>query len=163
MSVVLITGSAGLIGSEATQFFAAQGYDVVGIDNNMRREFFGAEASTEWQRKALIQQLGARYRHFDIDIRATSTLEALVKKYAADLKLVIHTAAQPSHDWAARDPHTDFSVNANGTLNLLEATRQYAPEAAFIFTSTNKVYGDTPNRLPLIELEHRWEIDPAHP
>ena len=163
MSVVLITGSAGLIGSEATQFFAAQGFDVVGIDNNMRREFFGAEASTEWQRQALIEKLGARYRHFDLDIRATGTLEAVFKKYAADLKLVIHTAAQPSHDWAARDPQMDFSVNANGTLNLLEATRKYAPDAAFIFTSTNKVYGDTPNRLPLIELEQRWEIDPAHP
>jgi CDP-paratose 2-epimerase len=163
MSVVLITGSAGLIGSEATQFFAAQGYDVVGLDNNMRREFFGAEASTEWQRQALIEKLGARYRHFDLDIRATSTLEALFKKYASDLKLVIHTAAQPSHDWAARDPQKDFSVNANGTLNLLEATRKFAPEAAFIFTSTNKVYGDTPNRLPLIELEQRWEIDAAHP
>lgn len=163
MSVVLITGSAGLIGSEATQFFAAQGYDVVGIDNNMRREFFGAEASTEWQRQALIQKLGARYRHYDLDIRATGTVEALVKKYASALKLVIHTAAQPSHDWAARDPHTDFSVNANGTLNLLEATRKYAPDAPFIFTSTNKVYGDTPNRLPLIEFDQRWEIDPTHP
>jgi CDP-paratose 2-epimerase len=163
MSVVLITGSAGLIGSEATQFFAAQGYDVVGIDNNMRQEFFGAEASTEWQRQALIQKLGARYRHYDLDIRATGTVEALVKKYAAALKLVIHTAAQPSHDWAARDPHTDFSVNANGTLNLLEATRKFAPDVPFIFTSTNKVYGDTPNRLPLIELDQRWEIDPTHP
>ncbi len=163
MSVVLITGSAGLIGSEATQFFAAQGFDVVGIDNNMRSQFFGAEASTEWQRQTLIQKLGSRYRHFDLDIRATGTLDALFKKYSSDLKLIIHTAAQPSHDWAARDPQTDFSVNANGTLNLLEATRQYAPDAAFIFTSTNKVYGDTPNRLPLIELEHRWEIDPSHP
>lgn len=163
MSIILITGSAGLIGSEATQHFAAQGYDVVGIDNNMRREFFGAEASTEWQRRALIEKLGARYRHFDIDIRATGTLEALFKKYGANIELIVHTAAQPSHDWAARDPHTDFSVNANGTLNLLEATRKFAPDAAFIFTSTNKVYGDTPNRLPLIELEQRWEIDPAHP
>ncbi|MBL8204150.1 MAG: WecB/TagA/CpsF family glycosyltransferase [Blastocatellia bacterium] len=163
MGVVLITGSAGLIGSEATQFFAAQGFDVVGIDNNMRRAFFGAEASTEWQRQFLIQKLGSRYRHFDLDIRATGTLEALFKKYGNELKLIIHTAAQPSHDWAARDPHTDFSVNADGTLNMLEATRKYAPEAAFIFTSTNKVYGDTPNRLPLIELAKRWEIDPSHP
>jgi CDP-paratose 2-epimerase len=163
MSVVLITGSAGLIGSEATQYFAAQGFDVVGIDNNLRREFFGAEASTEWQREFLMQELGARYRHFDIDIRATDTLAAVFKKYGSDVKLIVHTAAQPSHDWAARDPHTDFTVNANGTLNLLEATRHYAPDAAFIFTSTNKVYGDTPNRLPLIELESRWEIDPAHP
>ena len=163
MSVVLITGSAGLIGSEATQHFAAQGFDVVGIDNNMRQEFFGAEASTEWQRQFLMEKLGSRYRHFDLDIRATSALEAVFKEYSSDIKLIIHTAAQPSHDWAARDPQTDFGVNANGTLNMLEATRRYAPEAAFIFTSTNKVYGDRPNRLPLIEMEQRWEIDPTHP
>ena len=117
MSVVLITGSAGLIGSEATQFFAAQGFDIVGIDNNMRREFFGAEASTEWQRQFLTEKLGSRYRHFDLDIRATSALEALFKKYGADIKLIVHTAAQPSHDWAARDPHTDFSVNAKSSAD----------------------------------------------
>ena len=163
MSVVLITGSAGLIGSEATQFFAAQGFDVVGIDNNMRQQFFGAEASTEWQRQFLKEKLRSQYRHFDLDIRSARELELVYKKFGADVKLVVHAAAQPSHDWAARDPQTDFGVNANGTLNMLEATRRYAPEAPFIFTSTNKVYGDTPNRLPLIELDQRWEIDPAHP
>ena len=162
MSTVLITGSAGLIGSEATLFFAKLGFDVIGIDNNMRQVFFGAEASTDWQRQFLIQKLGQHYRHYNLDIRDSGAIEAVVKQYAVDLKLIIHTAAQPSHDWAARDPHTDFSVNAEGTLNLLEAVRQHAPEAAFIFTSTNKVYGDTPNRLPLIELDRRWEIDPSH-
>jgi CDP-paratose 2-epimerase len=162
MSTVLITGSAGLIGSEATLFFANLGFNVIGIDNNMREVFFGAEASTDWQRQFLKQQLGQRYRHYALDIRDRAALEGVVKTYATDLRLIIHTAAQPSHDWAARDPHTDFGVNAEGTLNLLEATRTHAPDAAFIFTSTNKVYGDTPNRLPLIEQETRWEIDPSH-
>ncbi len=162
MSAVLITGSAGLIGSEATLFFANLGFDVIGIDNNMRQVFFGAEASTKWQQEFLTNELGKRYRHHNLDIRNYAAIAEVVKAYATDLKLVIHTAAQPSHDWAARDPHTDFSVNADGTLNLLEAVRQHAPEAPFIFTSTNKVYGDTPNRLPLIELEKRWEIDPSH-
>lgn len=162
MSTVLITGSAGLIGSEATLFFAERGFDVVGIDNNMRRVFFGADASTDWQREFLRQKLGKHYRHYDLDIRNRGAMETVVKNYAADLALIIHTAAQPSHDWAASAPHTDFGVNAEGTLNLLEAVRQHAPEAPFIFTSTNKVYGDTPNRLPLIELDKRWEIDPAH-
>ncbi len=162
MSTVIITGSAGLIGSEAALFFAGQGFNVVGIDNDMRRIFFGEEASTRWQRQRVAQQLGAKYRHVDADIRDFETIAKIFKRYASDIKLVIHTAAQPSHDWAASDPQTDFGVNANGTLNLLEATRLFAPDAAFIFTSTNKVYGDTPNRLPLIEQKLRWEIDPAH-
>jgi CDP-paratose 2-epimerase len=163
MSTVIITGSAGLIGSEAALFFAEQGFDVVGIDNDMRRVFFGEEASTRWQRQRVARQLGLKYRHVDADIRDFETIAKIFKRYASDIKLVIHTAAQPSHDWAASDPQTDFGVNANGTLNLLEATRLFAPDAAFIFTSTNKVYGDTPNRLPLIEQKLRWEIDPAHP
>jgi CDP-paratose 2-epimerase len=162
MSVVIITGSAGLIGSEASNFFANQGFDVVGIDNDMRRVFFGDDASTTWNRQRLEQSLKAKYHHVEVDIRDYEAISKVFQQYAADIKLVIHTAAQPSHDWAAREPLTDFTVNANGTLNLLEATRQYAIEAPFIFTSTNKVYGDTPNRLPLIELEHRWEIDPNH-
>ena len=162
MSVVIITGSAGLIGSEATEYFAGLGFQVVGIDNNMRRYFFGEEASTDWQRQHLQDALGERYTHEDIDIRSQEAVLALFKRYQKDICLVIHSAAQPSHDWAAREPQTDFTVNANGTLNMLEATRQYAPEAVFIYTSTNKVYGDTPNRLPLVELETRWEIDPAH-
>lgn len=162
MGIVVITGSAGLIGSEATLFFADLGFDVVGIDNDLRRVFFGDEASTHWQRQRLEQALGEKYKHMDIDIRDSEAVDTVFKKYASNIKLVIHTAAQPSHDWAARDPKTDFSINANGTLNLLEATRRWAPDAAFIFTSTNKVYGDSPNRLPLIEQERGWEIDPNH-
>jgi len=162
MSVVIITGSAGLIGSTAAAHFAEQGFLVVGIDNDMRRRFFGDEASTHWQRKSLEAQLGSSYQHVDVDIRDADPLEALFSYYGKDVALVIHTAAQPSHDWAAREPKTDFGVNAVGTLNLLEATRQFAPDAPFIFTSTNKVYGDTPNRLPLVETDTRWEIDPSH-
>jgi len=162
MSVVIITGSAGLIGSEASSFFANLGFDVVGIDNDMRRVFFGDEASTTWNRQRLEQSLKGKYHHREIDIRDYDNIAKIFQQYSADIKLVIHAAAQPSHDWAAQEPLTDFTINANGTLNLLEATRKYAIEAPFIFTSTNKVYGDTPNRLPLIELDHRWEIDPAH-
>src|SRR3984957_7013674 len=163
VGIVVITGSAGLVGSEAADFFAGLGLDVVGIDNNMRRQFFGNEASTEWNQQRLKSKLGSRYLHFNFDIRDQSAINRLFGSLGKDIALVIHTAAQPSHDWAARDPHTDFSVNATGTLNLLEATRHHCPDAAFIFTSTNKVYGDTPNRLPLVELETRWEIDPSHP
>jgi CDP-paratose 2-epimerase len=163
MSIVIITGSAGLIGSEATRFFENLGFEIVGIDNDMRKSFFGQEASTQWQRKLLEDDLSNRYHHYDIDIRSNEDINKIFAKYQKDICLVIHTAAQPSHDWAAREPLTDFTVNANGTLNLLEATRHYAPEAPFIFTSTNKVYGDTPNRLPLIEKETRWEIDSSHP
>jgi CDP-paratose 2-epimerase len=159
--MVMITGSAGLIGSEAALYFAELGLEVVGIDNDMRRVFFGEEASTQWQRRTLEQKLGAKYRHVDADIRDFETIKKIFQSYASDIELVIHTAAQPSHDWAASDPQMDFGVNANGTLNLLEATRLFAPRSAFIFTSTNKVYGDTPNRLPLVEQESRWEIAPG--
>jgi CDP-paratose 2-epimerase len=162
MGVAVITGSAGLIGSEAATFFAGQGLTVVGIDNDMRREFFGAEASTTWNRKKLEAELGDRYRHEAIDIRDEAKLDAVFKKYGKSIELVVHAAAQPSHDWAARAPKVDFAVNALGTLNLLEAVKRDCPEAVFIFTSTNKVYGDAPNRLPLVELETRWEIDPSH-
>lgn len=162
MNIAIVTGSAGLIGSEAARHFAAQGLTVVGIDNDMRSEFFGPEASTLWQQKNLTAELGERYVHIDGDIRDEAMLENLFAKYNTDIKLIVHTAAQPSHDWAARDPKKDFTVNANGTLNLLEATRQHSDEAVFIFTSTNKVYGDRPNELPLIESDMRWEIDPSH-
>ena len=162
MSVAIITGSAGLIGSEASAHFAGLGYTVVGIDNDMRRHFFGPEASTEWNRRRIQQALGPSYRHHDIDIRNADAVNRVFQSAGAAITAVIHTAAQPSHDWAARDPQMDFTVNANGTLNLLEATRRFAPDAAFIFTSTNKVYGDTPNRLPLVELDSRWEIAPGH-
>jgi CDP-paratose 2-epimerase len=162
MSVVLVTGSCGLIGSEAVVFFSRLGFDVVGIDNDMRRRFFGDDASTAWQRQELQRQC-ANYTHRDFDIRDRETIDKLFAEFGRSLALVVHTAAQPSHDWAARDPHTDFTVNANGTLTLLDATRQHAPEAVFIFTSTNKVYGDRPNTLPLVELETRWEVEPGHP
>src|SRR5688572_14375531 len=120
MSVAIITGSAGLVGSDASSFFADQGMDVVGIDNDMRRTFFGNEASTLWNRKRLEKSLGDRYRHLALDIRDESAIDGLFAHYNSAIKLVIHTAAQPSHDWAAREPKTDFSVNALGTLNLLE-------------------------------------------
>jgi CDP-paratose 2-epimerase len=163
VSVVIVTGSAGLIGSEASAHFARQGRLVVGIDSNMRQQFFGAEASTEWNRLFLERTLGKSYRHVNLDIRDTEGVDRLFAEYAGAIGLVIHTAAQPSHDWAAQDPQTDFTVNANGTLSLLQATRKHAPEAAFVYTSTNKVYGDTPNSLPLHEESTRWEIDPEHP
>lgn len=162
MKIVVVTGSAGLIGAEASRFFHAQGYFVVGVDNDMRREFFGEDASTAWSREGLEREL-ENYEHQRLDIRDREGVEQLFRRYGADIKAVIHTAAQPSHDWAARDPHTDFTVNANGTLTLLEATRQFCRDASFIFTSTNKVYGDNPNLLPLVERESRWEISEDHP
>jgi CDP-paratose 2-epimerase len=163
MSIAVITGSAGLVGSEAVSFFAGIGFQVVGIENNMRQQFFGPEASTEWNQRRLKQEFPASYRHESFDIRDWEKVDKLFADLGKNITLVIHTAAQPSHDWAVRDPQTDFSVNANGTLNLLEAARKHCPDAVFLFTSTNKVYGDTPNRLPLIEGETRWEIDPGHP
>lgn len=162
MKIAIVTGSAGLIGSEASKFFHEQGYHIIGIDNDMRAYFFGKDASTNWNVKKLQESLN-NYSHHNIDIREYADLEKIFSKYNSDIDVVIHTAAQPSHDWAAKEPFTDFSINANGTLNLLEATRNYCPKATFIFTSTNKVYGDTPNYLPLVELEHRWEVDETHP
>jgi CDP-paratose 2-epimerase len=162
MSVAIVTGSAGLIGSETCKKFHDEQFDVVGIDNDMRARFFGADASTA-KTRARLQESLPRYRHEDLDIRDRAGIDALFRRIGSSIKVVVHTAAQPSHDWAVRDPHTDFEVNALGTLNLLEATRQHCPESVFLFTSTNKVYGDTPNRLPLIELEDRYEIDASHP
>lgn len=162
MSVVVVTGSAGLIGAEAVDFFAAKGFDVVGVDNDMRRYFFGEEASTAWSRDRLAARWPG-YAHVAADIRDQAAIDALYARYGRDVALTIHAAAQPSHDWAAREPFTDFTVNANGALNLLEAARKHCPDAPFIFTSTNKVYGDAPNRLPLVERETRWELDPSHP
>jgi len=129
----------------------------------MRSVFFGGSASTMWNRNLLEEKYGRRYQHFDTDIRDRAAIERIFQQYGSDIVLIVHAAAQPSHDWAARDPETDFSINATGTLNLLEATRRYAPEAVFIFTSTNKVYGDLPNQLPLVERQTRWEIAPGHP
>jgi CDP-paratose 2-epimerase len=158
---VVITGSAGLIGSEAARLFHERGLRVIGIDNDMRQTFFGAEASTGWKRRQLESGL-QRYCHVEADIRDRAAMEDLFETIGRRVCLIIHAAAQPSHDWAARDPHTDFTVNANGTLVLLECLRHKAPEAVFIFTSTNKVYGDRPNALPLTELETRFELEPPH-
>ena len=159
MPTAIVTGSGGLIGSESVAYFVEAGYDVIGFENDMRARFFGGEASTQ----VVTQRLTAQYPEFrslEIDIRdADAVSRAFV---SAGVELVIHTAAQPSHDWAASDPQTDFAVNANGTLNLLEATRHHAPEATFIFTSTNKVYGDRPNHLPLIENGSRLALPADH-
>ncbi|HEX6968087.1 MAG TPA: NAD-dependent epimerase/dehydratase family protein [Micromonosporaceae bacterium] len=163
MAVALVTGSSGLIGSEAARHFAGLGLDVVGIDNDMRRYFFGDDGSTAWALQRLVADLGPAYTHFDVDIRDRDGLARIFKRYGSDIAVVIHAAAQPSHDWAAKEPYTDFDVNAVGTLNVLENTRQHAVEAAFIHCSTNKVYGDRPNSLPLVELETRYEIEPGHP
>jgi len=161
MSVAIVTGAAGLIGAETARFLSRNGLHVVGIDNDMRAAFFGIEASTAWSRRQLESELH-NYRHFEFDVRNGEAIDEIFATYGKSIVAVVHTAAQPSHDWAARDPQTDFTVNANGTLNLLEAAREFSPEAPFVFTSTNKVYGDTPNRLPLRELEKRWEIEPGH-
>lgn len=161
MKIVIITGSAGLIGNETCRFFHNKGFKIIGIDNNMRSYFFGEGASTNWSREQLESNL-ENYIHCAIDIRSYSEIAEIFSEYSSDICLVVHTAAQPSHDWAAKEPFTDFGVNANGTINLLEATRLYCPQAVFIFTSTNKVYGDSPNYLPLIETETRWELDESH-
>lgn len=160
MKIALVTGSGGLIGSESVEFFAPRFDLVLGIDNDMRKYFFGEEASTRWNTNRLESLVN--YRHFKADIRDQVALEKIFNEYSRDIALIIHTAAQPSHDWAVKEPFTDFTVNANGTLNLLELTRKYCPKATFIFTSTNKVYGDNPNFLPLVEKDSRWEIDESH-
>ncbi len=162
MSVAIITGSGGLIGSASVRRFAKEGFTIIGIDNDFRSYFFGEEASTKGSIEQLKSELN-NYHHYNTDIRDYNELEKIFNEYQKDISVVIHTAAQPSHDWAAKEPFTDFGVNALGTLNLLELTRKYAFNAVFIFTSTNKVYGDLPNFLPLIEQETRWEVEPSHP
>ncbi len=162
MDIAIVTGSAGLIGSQMVRFLTEKGMKVHGIDNDMRREFFGDEASTDWNRLRLEQDC-PEYCHHANDIRSESEMEQIFSSLNKDIKLIVHAAAQPSHDWAAKDPFKDFSVNANGTLVLLEMTRRFCPNAVFINISTNKVYGDQPNQLPLVELENRWEIDESHP
>ena len=161
MKTAIVTGSSGLIGSETVKTLLKNGHRVVGIDNNMRAYFFGDEASTAGTTSEL-QDLSQNFVHEAVDIRNFEGVAAIFQKYGSDIDLIVHTAAQPSHDWAAKEPLTDFGVNATGTLHMLEATRLHAPEAVFIFTSTNKVYGDRPNELPLIEEELRWEIDSSH-
>jgi len=163
MPVAIITGAGGLIGSEAVDHFIAAGFDVVGIENDMRARFFGPESSTSHVTRRLVDSYPSAFRWENADIRDAETMDRLFREHAGQIELVVHTAAQPSHDWAASEPQTDFGVNANGTLNLLEAARAHCPEAPFVFCSTNKVYGDTPNRLPLRSLEKRLELPEDHP
>ncbi len=156
---ILVTGSSGLIGSEAVTFFAAQGHEIVGADNNMRAVFFGPQGDTTWNRDRLVATI-KNFRHVDLDIRDRESVFAFFRENKFDA--IIHCAAQPSHDKAADIALMDFDVNAVGTVNLLEATRQNCPESPFIQVSTNKVYGDSPNELPMKELDTRWEYaDPA--
>ncbi len=163
MPVAIVTGSGGLIGSESVGHFVQAGYEVVGLENDMRARFFGPEASTAHTTQALMGRYPDQFRSMEIDIRDADGVGRIFAQHAGQIELVIHTAAQPSHDWAASDPQTDFQVNANGTLNLLEATRRHAPGATFVFCSTNKVYGDLPNQLPLVELPGRLELGEDHP
>jgi CDP-paratose 2-epimerase len=161
MATAIITGAGGLVGSESAAFFAEAGFDVVGIENDTRGHLFGPAASTRSQVEALLRRYPG-LRIVDTDIRDGEVVDAVFREHARDLALVVHTAAQPSHDWAAGDPRLDFAINATGTLNLLEATRRHASDATFVFTSTNKVYGDRPNALPLVELPTRLELDEDH-
>ena len=157
MSTVIITGSSGLVGSEAVNFFSKKGFDVIGIDNNLRKFFFGKDGSTLWLKNKHLKT-NKKFKNFSIDIRNFNNLEKIFKKYSKNIALIIHCAAQPSHDYGKSYPKIDFSVNATGTLNLLELTKKYCPDAAFIFMSTNKVYGDNPNKLRIVEKKTRWEI-----
>ena len=157
MSVVIITGSSGLVGSESVDFFCKKGFDVIGIDNNLRSFFFGKDGSTVWVKKRLLKK-HKNFKHYNIDIRNINGLKKIFKKYKKDISLVIHCAAQPSHDYGKNFPILDFNVNATGTLNLLEMTKQFCSDSPFIFMSTNKVYGDNPNKLRLIEKSKRWEL-----
>jgi CDP-paratose 2-epimerase len=157
MSIILVTGSAGLVGSESVSFFSKKKFKIIGIDNNFRKYFFGINGSTLDRRNDLIKKYN-NYTHFDIDIRNYIELEKIFKKYKNNISCIIHSAAQPSHDWSAKEPITDFSINAFGTINLLELTKKYSRDAVFIFTSTNKVYGDNPNKIKLIEKKNRYEV-----
>ena len=162
MSVAIVTGAGGLVGAEAVRFLAGKGMDVIGIDNDTRAALFGAGASTRRAWAGLEREV-PRYTHLDADIRDAAVIGQVFARHGADISLIVHAAAQPSHDWAASDPGTDFSINAGATLGLLEATRQHCPGAVFVFCSTNKVYGDTPNRLPLVRQDTRWELPEGHP
>ena len=157
MSIALITGSCGLVGSESVDFFSNKGFEIIGIDNNLRQHFFGKDASVIWQKKKLTKTY-KKYKHFNTDIRNYNGLKKIFKKFKKNIKIIIHCAAQPSHDYGKKFPVVDFNVNATGTLNLLELTKIYCPNANFIFMSTNKVYGDNPNKLNIIEKSKRWEL-----
>ena len=157
MSLVVITGSSGLVGSESVNFFCQKGFDVVGVDNDLRKHFFGKKASTKWQTKILLNKY-KNFKNFNIDIRNYSSLKKIFGFYKKKISLIIHCAAQPSHDYGKNYPILDFNVNATGTLNLLELTKKFCPDAPFIFMSTNKVYGDNPNKISLIKKKFRFEV-----
>ncbi len=161
MKIALITGSCGLVGSESSIFFARKGFKILGIDNNTRKFFFGKDGDISWIKNRLKKNL-KNYSHYHLDIRNYNALKKIFQKHKKNIKVIIHAAAQPSHDWAKNKPFIDFDINAKGTLNLLELTRIYCPKSPFIFMSTNKVYGDNPNFLPLIEKKTRWEISKSH-
>ena len=161
MSIALITGSSGLVGSEASTFFLDKGFEVAGIDNNERKKLFGIDGDTSKIKKKL-KNYSKRYNHHSYDIVNSDNIEKLFKKFKKNIKIIIHAAAQPSHDWAYKYPLKDFKINSLGTLNLLELTKKYCPNAIFIFTSTNKVYGDNPNYLSFIEEKYRWELPRSH-
>ncbi len=161
MSIVIITGSTGLVGSESVNFFSDKGFDVVGIDNNLRQFFFGKDGSTKWIKSRLLKR-NKKFRNYNIDIRNTSGLEKIFRKYNKNIKLILHCAAQPSHDYGKNFPIIDFNINATGTLNLLELTKKFCSDAPFIFMSTNKVYGDNPNKLNFTEKKTRWELKKTH-
>lgn len=160
MKICIVTGSNGLVGSESVNFFLKKSFKVIGIDNNLREYFFGKDGSTTWLKKQNIKK--KNFIHINADIRDINKLTKIFQKYKSNIKVIIHAAAQPSHDWAIKEPHTDFTVNANGTLNLLELTRNFCNKARFIYVSTNKVYGDNPNKLPLVEKKNRYELKKNH-
>ena len=161
MPIVIITGSVGLVGSEAVNFFSQKGFRVIGIDNNLRKFFFGDDGSTSWLKRKIIKN-NPKYKHFNVDIRNYQSLEKIFKIYKKSISLIIHCAAQPSHDYGKNFPKIDFDVNASGTLNLLELTRKFCPKSPFIFMSTNKVYGDNPNKLKIIEKKNRYELSKSN-
>ena len=161
MPIVIITGSVGLVGSEAVNFFSQKGFRVIGIDNNLRKFFFGNDGSTSWLKRKIIKN-NPKYKHFNVDIRNYQSLEKIFKIYKKSISLIIHCAAQPSHDYGKNFPKIDFDVNASGTLNLLELTRKFCPKSPFIFMSTNKVYGDNPNKLKIIEKKNRYELSKSN-
>jgi len=161
MKIALITGSCGLVGSESSIFFSKKGFKIIGIDNNLRKFFFGKDGDINWVKQKLKKNF-KNYSHHNIDIRNFEKLKKIFKKYRKNIKVIIHAAAQPSHDWAKNEPFTDFDINAKGTLNLLDLTKSFCPKAPFIYMSTNKIYGDNPNSLPLVEKKTRWEIKNSH-
>jgi CDP-paratose 2-epimerase len=161
MPIAIVTGSGGLVGSESVRHLAERGFDVIGIENDMRAAFFGPDASTRPVTDVLRETVPG-FRSIELDIRDRDGVDRLFAEHRRSLEIVVHAAAQPSHDWAASDPHTDFGVNAVGTLNLLQAARTHAPDASFVFASTNKVYGDLPNALPLVEMDLRLELPEDH-